>query len=648
MFALDASAGILRALHAGVSARLALGGFLILTGCAAGGEAGSRVGMPSDAVRALEGARAREPWLHDTSSTPRPARWRQAMNDPLEASAAADEWADLLAAKSPEPQAVLQAMGTEVVAAWGDELGVARRVRASVVGGPVSLRTTEMASPPLVSAEDLDVLPAPLRAPVSRVLVALSAAESARRMALAGIPSELTPERLREQVRNGPSAPGDYRLVMGKVSMETLVSGGSGLVAAVAQLRHELGRLSPAPPVVWLRETPLGTILVDTTGADNRHRLVDPLLVVDVGGNDTYEFVSRANRNRISVLLDIGGDDTYFAEGEGADPSAAILGIGILWDTAGNDTYRGGHFAHASSAFGIALLVDEGGDNRFEAIGHSQAHAVAGVALMITGEGNDRYAAQTAAQGSAGPGGVALLMDRGGDDRYWLTATPLVRASAQLPERNASIGQGTGYGIRAGAAHGGPAAGGLGMLLDLAGDDRYEGQVFAQGTGYQQGIGMLVDFGGQDQFDVAWYGQAASAHGGVGMLTKRGSGNDRYVVSHSMGIGAAHDVSVAVFRDEGGDDSYRVPDLGLGAAHDNGLAVFLDLAGSDTYAASGTVPDTATGAPCRLMGAAILSEPGTAMGRMPNAGLFADLAGDDRWPVACLGKRGGVRWRLAR
>lgn len=551
------------------------------------------------------------------------------MDDPLDAAARLDRLANLLGARSANPEAVLHTL--------------LRRTSVS--------RERGSPSPPLLSPRDLAALPVPLQAPVEQLLAAIATAESARRAALAPLPAELTAERLNDQVCNGPSTPLDYRAWVGRVPPDALLSAGADLVGAAARFRKQIANLAPVPPVSWQRETPLGLILVDTTGADNRHRLVDPLLVIDVGGNDTYEFVSRGERNRISVLLDVGGDDTYVAERDGADPSAGVLGIGVLWDISGNDSYRGGHIAQASAAFGVAVLVDESGFNRFEAVGHSQAHAIAGVAVMITGEGADRYSAQTAAQGSAGPGGVALLMDRGGDDRYSLTATPLVRPSAQLPGRNASIGQGTGYGLRAGPAHGGPAAGGLGMLLDLAGDDRYEGQVFAQGTGYQQGVGVLVDFAGSDQFEAAWYGMAASAHGGVGLMAKRGSGNDSYRVSHTMGIGAAHDVSVAVFRDEGGNDSYRVPDLGLGAAHDNGLAVFLDLSGSDTYAVSGTlsgtVPDTAGASPCRVMGVSILGQSGAAMDPMANVALFADLAGDDRWPAECSGKRGHRRWQIA-
>ena len=49
--------------------------------------------------------------------------------------------------------------------------------------------------------------------------------------------------------------------------------------------------------------------MVDTTGRDNNYVLKDPLLVLDVGGDDHYEFLPRSDRHRISVLLDHQGND---------------------------------------------------------------------------------------------------------------------------------------------------------------------------------------------------------------------------------------------------------------------------------------------------------------------------------------------------
>ena len=164
----------------------------------------------------------------------------------------------------------------------------------------------------------------------------------------------------------------------------------------------------------------------------------------------------------------------------------------------GDDSYRGTQQAQASALFGAALLVDGGGNNQFVATSHSQAHAIGGLAVLLSSPGNDQFTAQTHAQGSAGPQAVAVLIDPAGNDRYTLNNTPLVLASAQLPDRNTSMGQGAGRGVRADLSGGRSLAGGIGILLDLAGDDHYVAQVFAQGAGYYEGLGLLVDDAGSD------------------------------------------------------------------------------------------------------------------------------------------------------
>jgi len=121
------------------------------------------------------------------------------------------------------------------------------------------------------------------------------------------------------------------------------------------------GGQSTLPSVRWQAETPYGRIVVDTTGRDNAYELVDPLLVVDVGGDDRYEFRTRGAHRRVCVLLDHGGDDRYIARSPGADASAAILGYGILWDTGGDDQYEGTTLAQGAALFGASLVVDGGG-----------------------------------------------------------------------------------------------------------------------------------------------------------------------------------------------------------------------------------------------------------------------------------------------
>jgi hypothetical protein len=494
--------------------------------------------------------------------------------------------------------------------------------------------------PPL---PDMTRLPNPLRFELAMVLSAMSQSHQLLQRAFAKLPKTVTPALLRRQALDGDFlslGEPDYRQLLALVDREALLAGMLDLVAAVERLQRFVTNAPHLPAVAWTLDTPMGRIVVDTTGQDNRYRLKDALLVLDVGGDDQYEFLPRSDCCPISVLLDHQGNDRYVATAPGADPSSATLGFGILWDTEGDDSYRGTQQAQASALFGAALLVDSGGNNQFVATSHSQAHAIGGLAVLLSGTGNDQFTAQTQAQGSAGPQGVAVLIDPAGNDRYTLDNTPLINPSPQLPDRNTSMGQGAGYGIRANSPNGRSSAGGIGLLLDLAGDDRYVAQVFAQGVGYYEGLGLLVDSGGSDHFDAAWYAMGAAAHKGAGVLLKRGTGDDSYRASHSIALGAAHDFSVGIFLDEGGNDHYEVGDLGLGAAHDNSTALFVDAAGDDAYQLTSNA--------CRALGAAHISDRDAVRDDLPNLGLFMDLGGNDTYPVHCAQARNNSKWTSPR
>lgn len=486
-------------------------------------------------------------------------------------------------------------------------------------------------------------LPGELRFELALMLSNIGRAHQFLQRALERMPPAMTPGLLRRQALDGELRPleaPDYRPLLALIDRQALLAGMLNLVAAVERLKSFVSSAKNLPIVVWHLDTPMGKIVVDTTGRDNRYRLQDSLLVLDVGGDDYYEFLPSSVGHRISVLIDHQGNDHYLASAPGADPSAATLGYGILWDTEGDDYYQGTQQAQASALFGAALLVDGGGNNQFVARSHAQAHAIGGLALLLGGSGNDQYKAQTHAQGSGGPLGVAVLLDPAGNDHYLLNNTPLIRESPQLPLHNTSMGQGAGRGLRADPVDGRASSGGLGILLDLAGNDHYEAQVFAQGVGYQEGLGLLIDDGGNDQFDAAWYAMGAGAHSGAGLLLKRGDGNDSYHASHSMALGAAHDFSVGVFVDEDGDDRYTLGDLGLGAANDNSTALFVDAAGNDHYKVTVGV--------CHAFGAAQLSEWGNLRESLLNLGLFIDLGGSDTYPVHCKGVRNNATWTAAR
>ena len=450
--------------------------------------------------------------------------------------------------------------------------------------------------------EALQALPPALRDAVHAQLHAMQIAQLDLAYALRALPADLSRDALlRPDV--------DVRMLARlapRVDLPALGRAMQGVIDATAQLRLALQQLSDAralPPLVWRHLTPRGWVHLDTTGQSRRQTPEDVWLWVKVGGDDAYDLDAFAGPSSVAspavrVLLDTGGHDRYQASRDGGDAASGVLGLALLWDGGGDDQWRCRSWCQAAALLGAAAPVNEGaGRDTLQADTQAQAHAVGGLALLAGNPGAltlqasaaTAYHALSDAQGSAGPSGVALLADLHGDDHYELAAQPVVAPSSQLPGRNRSMGQGAGRGWRltqasdaASRAHPEPVretAGGVGVLIDLQGDDHYQAQVFAQGAGYQEGLGMLIDAAGHNRHEVAWYGLGAAAHGAAGVFLASGAGDDDYRVSHVTSLGAGHDFSLGWFEDRGGNDRYALGDFGMGLSSDRGIGVFIDTQG---------------------------------------------------------------------
>ncbi|MFN7146728.1 MAG: hypothetical protein ACK4YP_23345, partial [Myxococcota bacterium] len=373
-------------------------------------------------------------------------------------------------------------------------------------------------------------------------------------------------------------------------------------------------------------DTAAGAILIspptDDTHGDDLGAL---LLHVDRGGDDTYLGAAGATSdgdNPVAVLVDLGGDDTY-GYVEVADPADtdAILpsdadgrsggawpasesetgrqgsgryGVGLLYDLgATRDVYASLRMSQGFGSMGVGVLADDGGDDTYDAEAASQGAGVFGLGLLYDGGGDDTYGAWAFAQGFAYVGGGGLAYDRDGNDVWWsdpgnsFGGTTLYY-SPQLAggEGNSSFTQGAGFGLR-GDSYGLWLAGGLGVLRDAAGNDAYTAGVFAQATGYWEGTGVLADGAGDDTYDALWYIQAGAAHFALAILVD-GGGNDHYnpnVTPYNVLLGSGHDFSVGVAIDHAGDDVYHYTTLAAGASNCQGIGVFVDNDGADTYRA---------------------------------------------------------------
>ena len=290
-------------------------------------------------------------------------------------------------------------------------------------------------------------------------------------------------------------------------------------------------------------------------------------IVVGTRGNDVHE-LSPVRSGRISVLIDPGGDDEY----RGSD--LALNGFAAIIDLGGNDRYRMDGAGLGAAIAGASLLIDFAGDDVYEAKFFGQgAAAVFGLGALLDLAGDDRYRIEAWGQGLGLGDGMGLVWDHGGNDHYLAGGVPDVFNRAG----GVSGAQGVGFG------HRGRLAGGIGILRDDAGDDRYEAQMFAQGLGYYYGLGLLWERGGNDQYRALQYAQGNGVHQAVGLLGED-AGDDRYELAVLYGQGMGLDVALGVLVDAAGDDDYRGHDVAQGAATANGFGLFADTSGADRFA----------------------------------------------------------------
>ena len=282
---------------------------------------------------------------------------------------------------------------------------------------------------------------------------------------------------------------------------------------------------------------------------------------------------------------------------------AGRLGIGFLFDLGTEkDVYHSLRMSQGFGALGVGVLYDAGGDEEYQCESGCQGSGVFGIGLHIDRSGNDEYRTFHNAQGFGFSKGAGILLDQKGDDKYLANhgsptqdmkpgqkGDPLY-ASAQLPGKaNSSFVQGAGFGRRADFSDGHFMSGGLGILRDVEGKDKYVSGVFAQATGYWYGTGILSDGSGDDTYDGFWYVQGSTAHYALSVFLE-GSGNDKYnstltpVATHT---GVGHDFSTSWLVDESGNDIYRAGGLTLGSGNDNGYGFLIDNGGNDKYQSRG-------------------------------------------------------------
>ncbi|HID32040.1 MAG TPA: hypothetical protein EYP24_01520, partial [bacterium (Candidatus Stahlbacteria)] len=394
----------------------------------------------------------------------------------------------------------------------------------------------------------------------------------------------------------------DFLRIAKKIDYGRIIEVGASIYNLVPDLIEYVKKIpvDSLPMEVELRE---GTIIFGSYD-DDCYDKGD--VIIDPGGNDHYYGSAGSGIKRVGMIIDLSGDDLYSTDDYAAIGSG-ILGVGFLFDLDGDDRYQGLNHSIGSGLFGLGVVIDEGGNDHYQGGFFSEGAGNFGIGILIDNGGDDIYQVFCHGQGFGSVKGIGILADAAGDDLYY--AGGKYKHHPLLPDHYRSLAQGFAIGWRP------YASGGIGILYDGGGNDAYDAEVYAQGTGYWFSLGGLIDRSGNDRYLAVEYAQGAGIHYALGYLVDN-AGSDLYFSRYGPAQGEGHDLSVGILLDREGDDCYLTSG-GQGVGIFNSIGIMIDSGGNDLY--STYEEDLGQGSANWRRG-------------FGGLGIFVDCAGEDRYP----------------
>ena len=269
----------------------------------------------------------------------------------------------------------------------------------------------------------------------------------------------------------------------------------------------------------------------------------------------------------VGMLIDYAGNDSY--RGLRKAQGQAVAGVGILLDRQGNDSYHAAlHSQGVGGPLGIGLLDDLDGQDHYYAgglylngygdtpgyAGWSQGVgagprgvANGGIGVLLDGGGDDLYECDYFSHGGGYWFSAGMARDFGGNDRR-VGSTRLAYDGSPRAEK-IFLRWGIAFGC-----HYGP-----GFVFDDAGDDVYGGSIVGQAFAWDIAVTALCDFGGNDRFEKISSGPGTAREAGLALLLNVG-GDDVYEGTENGW--ANPDVQYHPLPDSGGNFAFGVDYLG--------------------------------------------------------------------------------------
>jgi len=463
--------------------------------------------------------------------------------------------------------------------------------------------------PERIVAPDLALpkdVPADASRSISRLVQAIVTTNTQIKQALA----KLSPEERRELIESlpmlglgkanykvefvtrVPSTPSRVFSLLSKVDLPKIRSAAVSLAGKVEVELPILRKVARSGSKIKSTTLLAGGIKVAIGGTgDDVHAQRDVHLCVDFGGANRYTGRYGAGIGYTGLLLDFGNGTR--ADAGDATLGAGILGVGIARFDGAQNVLRAGSVSLGCGLAGVGILKFERATS-IEGRALTLGTGLAGMGLVVAGKESDRLRCAYRGLGVGLPLGIGWVVNPGGDDAYFGTSSQSLKgASGKV--RSDAIGFASGI-----SRVGSPFAGGIGLLTDLAGDDKYES--------------------GDRSISYAEFGGATSIFDE--------SGDDNYQAGESA-IVTANEEASAYLHDLGGSDLYLAPSgNSIVSAGESSNAILFDRAGDDRYIGSPSVVKTVSPSATEILfdpkGSNLLTFPfpETSFGVLPGLSLW--------------------------
>lgn len=227
-------------------------------------------------------------------------------------------------------------------------------------------------------------------------------------------------------------------------------------------------------------------------------------------------------------------------------------------------------FADDQHKENAAVIFEPGGNDHYD----SAACARGNISIVVDFAGMDEYHDEGECGTASAVAGVAYLLDMAGDDLY--QGSRMTQAAAFFGHALLQDMQGNDE-FHAAEFSQSAAVFGTARLENRQGQDQYRALLYSQAFAGPYSSALLLDKQGDDIYRVG--GAYPSVYGTAGVFRAHGQGM-------SSGWRKKMPGGLAMLRDLGGDDQYFGGNFSQGVGYYMGLGILQDLAGNDRYTAT--------------------------------------------------------------